>query len=168
MTRPRPFAGKLVHYSAFALGVGPEWPVADEGAGARDLPPVKGRPQLASYIGHSLMADEFDMSFFQHRALDHGCFSPPSVLVAHDPEWPVSIVPLQMGMLQFPIPRARRFYKLGQALRRAIESYPELEDFQRTRNASGALYSVAGKDATSLGWDAPPGIPYASRMLARD
>ena len=27
------------HYSAFALGVGPEWRVADEGGGARNLPP---------------------------------------------------------------------------------------------------------------------------------
>jgi gallate dioxygenase len=113
------------HYSAFALGVGPEWRVADEGGGARDLPPIKGHPKLASHIGHSLMADEFDMSFFQHRALDHGCFSPLSVLCPHEPEWPVSLVPLQMGVLQFPIPSARRFFKLGQALRRAIESYPE-------------------------------------------
>ena len=28
------------HYSAFTLGVGPHWAVADEGAGARDLPGV--------------------------------------------------------------------------------------------------------------------------------
>jgi len=28
-----------------------------------------------------------------------------------------------------------------------------LEDFQRTRNAPGALYSVAGKDAGNLAWD---------------
>ena len=30
-----------------------------------------------------------------------------------------------------------------------------LEDFQQTRNAPGALYSVAGKDATALDWDQP-------------
>ena len=64
------------HYSAFVLGIGPEWRVADEGAGARDLPAIEGHPALASHIAHSLMAEEFDMSFFQHRALDHGCFSP--------------------------------------------------------------------------------------------
>jgi gallate dioxygenase len=29
-----------------------------------------------------------------------------------------------------------------------------LEAFQRTRNAPGALYSVAGKEAPTLGWDA--------------
>src|SRR2546428_3405135 len=142
------------HYSAFTLGVGPEWHVADEGAGARDLPPIKGHPQLASYIGHSLMADEFDMSFFQNRALDHGCFSPLSVLCPHKPEWPVSIVPLQMGVLQFPIPSARRFYKLGQALRRAIESYPE--DLRVAIAATGGLsHQVHGERAgfNNPDWD---------------
>ncbi len=134
------------HYSAFALGVGPEWHVADEGAGARDLPPVKGHPKLASHIGHSLMADEFDMSFYQHRALDHGCFSPLSMLCPHEPEWPVCIVPLQMGVLQFPVPSARRFYKLGHALRRAIESYPE--DLRVAIVATGGLsHQVHGERA---------------------
>jgi gallate dioxygenase len=28
-----------------------------------------------------------------------------------------------------------------------------LEEFQKTRNAPGALYSVAGSDAKTLGWD---------------
>jgi gallate dioxygenase len=142
------------HYSAFALGVGPEWPVADEGGGARALPKVKGHPPLASHIGHSLMADEFDMSFFQHRALDHGCFSPLSVLCPHDPEWPVSLVPLQMGVLQFPIPTARRFYKLGQALRRAIESYPE--DLRVAIVATGGLsHQVHGERSgfNNPAWD---------------
>jgi gallate dioxygenase len=36
-----------------------------------------------------------------------------------------AIVPLQCGVLQFPVPSARRCFKLGQGLRRAIESYPE-------------------------------------------
>ena len=114
------------HYSAFALGVGERWPVADEGGGARDLPPIAGDPAFAAHLGRSLMADEFDMAFFQDRALDHGCYSPLSVLSPHDAAgWPVRLVPLQIGVLQFPIPTARRCYKLGQALRRAIESYPE-------------------------------------------
>lgn len=48
-----------------------------------------------------------------------------SALLPHEPHWPVQIVPLQVGVLQFPIPSALRCYKLGLALRRAIESYPE-------------------------------------------
>jgi gallate dioxygenase len=142
------------HYSAFALGVGPEWRVADEGGGARDLPPINGHPQLAAHIGQSLMTDEFDMSFFQHRPLDHGCFSPLSVLCPHEPEWPVRLVPLQMGVLQFPIPTARRFYRLGQALRRAIESYPE--DLRVAIVATGGLsHQVHGERAgfNNPAWD---------------
>jgi gallate dioxygenase len=37
-----------------------------------------------------------------------------------------------------------------------------LEEFQKTRNAPGALYSVAGTDATPLAWD-QPGSPTVSR-----
>jgi gallate dioxygenase len=114
------------HYSAFALGIGKEWRVADEGGGARDLPPVLGHAGLARHIGESLVADEFDMSFFQNKPLDHGCFSPLSIMWPHaEGQWPGAIVPLQCGVLQFPVPSARRCFKLGQALRRAIESYPE-------------------------------------------
>ena len=134
------------HYSAFALGVGAEWPVADEGGGARDLPPIRGHPQLAAHIGRSLMAEEFDMSFFQHRALDHGCFSPLSMLLPHEPHWPSTLVPLQMGVLQLPIPSARRFYKLGAALRRAIESYAD--DLRVAIVATGGLsHQVHGERA---------------------
>ena len=113
------------HYSAFTLGIDDHYEVADEGGGPRDLPPVKGHAALSQHIGASLMADEFDMSFFQDKPLDHGLFSPLSALMPHEGGWPTQIVPLQIGVLQFPIPTARRCYKLGQALRRAIESFPE-------------------------------------------
>lgn len=113
------------HYSAFTLGVDDRYEVADEGGEPRALPPIGGDAALSRHIGQSLMADEFDMSFFRDRPLDHGFFSPMSALLPSSDRWPVQIVPLQVGVLQFPIPTARRCYKLGQALRRAIESYPE-------------------------------------------
>ena len=115
----------LDHYSAFALGVGERWDVADEGGGVRGLPSLNGHPELAAHIGHSLMGDAFDMSFFQGKPLDHGCFSPLSVLLPHEGGWPVPVIPLQVGVLQFPVPSARRCFELGKALRRAVESYPE-------------------------------------------
>ncbi len=113
------------HYSQFTLGIGESYRVADEGGGPRDLPPVKGHPALAHHIASCLVADEFDMSYFQDKALDHGCFSPLSMLWPHQPDWPGAIVPLQVGVLLFPIPSAMRCYKLGVSLRKAIESYPE-------------------------------------------
>lgn len=113
------------HYGAFSLGVDERYEVADEGGQPRHLPAVGGHAALARHIGESLMADEFDLSFFREKPLDHGFFSPMSALLPHEGGWPVQIVPLQVGVLQFPIPTAKRCYKLGKALRRAIESYPE-------------------------------------------
>ncbi|MDR9848878.1 gallate dioxygenase [Herbaspirillum huttiense] len=142
------------HYSAFALGVGSEYQVADEGGGARKLPAVGGHAALARHIGSSLMADEFDMAFFQNKPLDHGCFSPLSMLWPHEKDWPGQIIPLQVGVLQFPIPTARRCYKLGQGLRRAIESYPE--DLDVVIVATGGLsHQVHGERAgfNNTPWD---------------
>lgn len=113
------------HYSAFALGVDERYEVADEGGGKRDLPAIGGHAALSRHIGNSLMADEFDMSFFRDKPLDHGLFSPMSALMPFKDGWPVNVVPLQVGVLQFPIPSAKRCYNLGKALRRAIESYPQ-------------------------------------------
>jgi gallate dioxygenase len=113
------------HYSAFALGVDEHYAVADEGGGPRDLPGIGGHAALSRHIGESLMADEFDMAFFRDKPIDHGLFSPMSALMPFKEGWPVQVVPLHVGVLQFPIPSARRCYRLGQALRRAIESYPE-------------------------------------------
>ena len=113
------------HYSHFTLGVGETFPVADEGGGPRNLPALKGHPAIAEHIAKGLVADEFDISTFQQKGLDHGCFSPLSLLLPHDKEWPLQVVPLQVGVLQFPAPTAKRCFKLGQAIRRAIQHYPE-------------------------------------------
>ena len=142
------------HYSAFALGIGTSYPPADEGGGPRALPPLRGHPKLAAHIGNALFAEEFDLSFFQDKALDHGAFSPLSVLWPHEPAWPAPIVPLQVGVVQFPIPSAKRCYKLGQALRRAIESYPE--DLRVVIIATGGLsHQVHGERAgfNNVAWD---------------
>jgi gallate dioxygenase len=115
----------LDHYSHFALGVGEEYGPADEGGGPRKLPAIKGHTKLAAHIAAGLVADEFDLSYFQGKDLDHGCFSPLSLLLPHEKEWPCAMVPLQCGVLNMPIPSPKRFFKFGQALRKAIESYPE-------------------------------------------
>ncbi len=142
------------HYSHFALGVGDVYPVADEGGGPRALPPIKGHPELAQHIAKCLTADEFDLSYFQNRGLDHGAMSPLSVLWPHDPEWPGAIVPLQVGVLQFPIPTARRCYKLGQSLKKAIQSFPD--DLKVVIVGTGGLsHQVHGERAgfNNTEWD---------------
>jgi len=125
------------HYSPFALGIGESYGTADEGGGPRALPPVKGHPELAHHIAAGLVADEFDISFFQDKSLDHGCFSPLCMLWPHQPTWPGAIIPLQVGVLQIPGPSARRCFKLGQSLRKAVESYPR--DLKVVIVATGGL-----------------------------
>jgi len=152
------------HYSPFCLGVGEQYAVADEGGGPRNLPPIKGHGALARHMGHSLIAQEFDISFFQEKPLDHGCFSPLSILLPHEPTWPVPIVPLQFGVLQFPVPSALRCYKLGQAMRNAIESYPE--DLAVVVVATGGLsHQVHGE---RCGFNNPPWDKRFLELLEND
>lgn len=142
------------HYSHFALGIGDLYPVADEGGGPRALPPVRGHAALAHHIAAGLAADEFDLSFFQGKGLDHGCFSPLSAIWPHEPDWPGAIVPLQVGVLQAPSPTARRCYALGRSLGKAIRSYPE--DIRVAIVATGGLsHQVHGERAgfNNTEWD---------------
>ncbi len=142
------------HYSHFTLGVGAKYWVADEGGGARKLPPIKGHPALARHVANGLAADEFDLSFFQEKGLDHGCFSPLSLLWPHENEWPGAIVPLQVGVLQLPIPSARRCFKLGRSLKKAIESFPE--DIKVAIVGTGGLsHQIQGERAgfNNTPWD---------------
>lgn len=97
--------------------------MADEGAGLRDLPTVKGNVDLQVHIAESLINDEFDMTVFQ--PIDHGCASPLPLLWPHEPDWPGTVVPIAINVLQFPLPTALRCSRLGQAVRKAIESYSE-------------------------------------------
>jgi len=142
------------HYSAFALGVDDTYAPADEGGGPREVPPARGHAALARHIGRALVADEFDMAFFQGKPLDHGCLSPLSMMGDETGPWPGSIVPLQVGVLQMPIPSARRCYKLGKSLRKAIQSFPE--DLKVAVMATGGLsHQVHGERAGFLNeaWD---------------
>ena len=117
-------------YPTFALGVAPSYEVADEGAGKRPLPPVPGHPALARHLAEQLINDEFDISVFQDRPLDHGVFSPLPLLWPHGPGllgggWPGAIIPIEVNVVQYPLPTPMRCFKLGQAVRRAIEAFPE-------------------------------------------
>lgn len=142
------------HYSHFALGFADRWPVADEGGGPRPLPAIDGHPALAEHIARGLTADQFDLSFFQAKGLDHGVFSPLSMMLPHEQEWPVALVPLQVGVLEFPIPTARRCFALGKSLRKAIQSFPE--DLRVAVVGTGGLsHQVHGERAgfNNTEWD---------------
>jgi gallate dioxygenase len=142
------------HYSAFALGIDERYIAADEGGGPREVPPARGHLGLSQHIAMSLVADEFDMSFFQGKPVDHGFLSPLGMLSDEQGPWHGAVVPLQVGVLQFPIPSAKRMWRLGKTLRKAVESYPE--ELNVAIMATGGLsHQVHGERAGFLNeaWD---------------
>ncbi|RZS85379.1 class III extradiol dioxygenase family protein [Pigmentiphaga kullae] len=108
----------------FALGTADSYPLADEGFGQRPLPAVKGDADLSWHLANALIADEFDLTICQEMAVDHGLLVPLPLLWSYQPDWNIKVVPLVVNVIQHPLPTARRCLRLGQALRRAVESYP--------------------------------------------
>ena len=115
----------LDNYSTFTIGVGDHFRPADEGWGRRQVPDVEGHPELAWHITESLMAEEFDMAVAASVDLDHGLTVPLSIAYDQPEKWPTAVVPLIVNVIQHPLPTAMRCYKLGQAIGRAIASFPE-------------------------------------------
>ena len=110
-------------YPCFALGVAPLHEIADEGWGRWPFDPIPGHPEFAWQLAHSLVEDEFDMAICQEMPLDHGFLTPLACTFPPERRWQVPVIPIVVNVLQPPIPSARRCFKLGQAIRRAVETY---------------------------------------------
>ena len=113
----------------FALGCAAEFPIADEGWGPRPLPTVQGHPELAAHIAQSVIQQDFDLTLCNAMKVDHGLTVPLSLMCGNPPmpggEWPFKVIPFHVNVVQYPVPSGARCFALGQALRRAVESYDE-------------------------------------------
>ncbi|MFN3984530.1 MAG: class III extradiol dioxygenase subunit beta [Rhodocyclaceae bacterium] len=117
----------------FAIGTGAEFAVADEGWGPRPVPKVVGHPELASHIAQSVIQDDFDLTIVNRMDVDHGLTVPLSLMFGipaiDAPEtpaaaaWPCPVIPFAVNVVQYPVPSGRRCFALGQAIRRAVESF---------------------------------------------
>ena len=109
----------------FAIGTAAEYPVADEGWGPRPVPRVIGHPALAAHIAQSVIQDDFDLTIVNRMDVDHGLTVPLSLLFGQLDAWPCKVIPFAVNVVQYPVPSGRRCFRLGQAVRKAIESYDE-------------------------------------------
>jgi len=107
----------------FALGLADEFPPADEGYGPRPVPVVHGHPELAWHLAEALIIDEFDLTLVNEMTVDHGLTVPLSVMFGEPEAWPSRVIPLCVNVVQYPPPTGHRCYRLGQAIRRAIDAY---------------------------------------------
>ncbi len=113
----------LDSYASFTMGVAEQFNPADEGWGPRAVPVVEGHPELAWHLVEQLIFDEFDMAVAGSLDVDHGLTVPLSIAYDQPEKWPVKVIPLCVNVIQYPQPTPLRCYKLGQALRRAVESF---------------------------------------------
>jgi protocatechuate 4,5-dioxygenase, beta chain len=107
----------------FAVGAAPEYRNADEGWGIPTLAPLAGHPAFSWHVIESLVNDEFDPVSCQEMLVDHAV-SLPMKLLWPDQACPVRVIPVCINTVQAPLPSARRCYKLGQSVARAVQSWP--------------------------------------------
>ena len=118
-------AFSLAMIPTFAIMTGPEFNPADEGYGARPVPKVIGHPELASHIASEVIQQDFDLTMVNEIDVDHGLTVPLSCVFGQVDEWPCPIIPFAVNVVVHPVPSGERCFRLGQAIRKAVESYPE-------------------------------------------
>jgi protocatechuate 4,5-dioxygenase beta chain len=109
----------------FAIGTAAEFKPADEGWGPRPVPKVIGHPELASHIAHSVIQQDFDLTIVNKMDVDHGLTVPLSLLCGQPQEWPFKVIPFAVNVVQYPVPSGMRCFRLGQAIRKAVETFDE-------------------------------------------
>lgn len=109
----------------FALGCADSFAPADEGWGPRRVPVVPGHAGLAWHIAQSLVLEEFDLTIMNHMDVDHGLTVPLSLMFGQPQAWPAKVIPLAVNVIQYPTPTANRCFRLGEAIARAVASYPD-------------------------------------------
>ena len=84
-----------------------------------------GHPKLAWHLAESLILDEFDMTIANEMPVDHGLTVPLSVTCGQPDAWPFPVIPLCVNVVQYPPPTGARCFKLGMAIRRAVEKFDQ-------------------------------------------
>ena len=130
----------------FAVGAAAEYRNADEGWGLSPTAPFPGDPALSWHLIESLVGADFDITMCQEMLVDHAFAVPMQLLWPQGAPWPVRTVPVSINTVQHPLPRAARCYRLGQAIGRAIEAYPQ--DLRVVVVGTGGLsHQLEGKRA---------------------
>jgi Catalytic LigB subunit of aromatic ring-opening dioxygenase len=142
----------LDNFPTFAIGI------ADQTCGPNDqtaMPSyrVEVEGALASHVRAEAIGDGFDVSLAQAFELDHSIMVPLHFLT---PDMEVPIVPFFINGLAPPLPSSQRCYVLGQAVRTAIDGWPQ-----------GKRVAVIGSGSFSLEIGGPR-IPLGERAGTPD
>jgi protocatechuate 4,5-dioxygenase beta chain len=109
----------------FAIGCADQFSPADEGWGPRPVPNVIGHPVMAAHVAQSLIQSDFDLTIVNKMDVDHGLTVPLSLMFGQPQRWPCRVIPFAVNVVLYPPPSGMRCYRLGQALRQAIDSFDD-------------------------------------------
>ncbi len=106
----------------FAVGIDKSFKAPNDEP--RDVPNyvVPSHAALAAHVRAAAVAAGFDVGMTQNFSVDHSVTVPLHFLT---PEMQVPVIPFFISGHLPPLPSAARCYALGQAVARAIESWPE-------------------------------------------
>lgn len=104
-------------WPTFAVAAANEYPIADEGGGFRDLPPIPGDRTFALALAEQMVGLGIDLSIAHEYRADHGIHS-PLPLINDTWRWPIVI--LHLNTLFAPLPTTQRVCNFGTALGQAL------------------------------------------------
>lgn len=138
----------------FAIGCAEEYQPADEGWGPRPVPIVKGHPDLAWHIAQSCILDEFDMTIINEMEVDHGLTVPLTMMFGKPEAWPCRVIPIAVNVVTYPPPSGNRCWALGEAIAKAVASFPEDLNVQ-VWGTGGMSHQLQGERAGLINrlWD---------------
>jgi len=111
----------LDNFPTFAIGI------ADATAGPNDQTPmphykVAVPGALAAHIRTTAIKHDFDISLVQDFDVDHAVMVPLHFITPH---MKIPVLPIFVNALAPPLPTARRCFALGEAVRAAVENWPQ-------------------------------------------
>jgi protocatechuate 4,5-dioxygenase, beta chain len=82
---------------------------------------LDGDLQLSNYMHQALLDEGFDFSFSHELKIDHSIICP---IITVRPDGDLPVVPIYTNIFAPPLPSPKRFWDLGRAIRKIIDSYP--------------------------------------------
>jgi hypothetical protein len=119
------------HYPSFALGVGDEFAIADEGLGPRRIPSIKSHAALARHLAHSLINDEFD----ERAAMERAGLGDEERRLVRERDW---LGLIRYGASFFTMEKLGRVSGVSNPEMIAAMRVASLQEFLKTRNVPGA------------------------------
>jgi aromatic ring-opening dioxygenase catalytic subunit (LigB family) len=145
----------------FAVGVDKAFTGPNDEPRETPIYTIPSAVDLAAHIRQNVIEDGFDAALTQHFSVDHSIAVPLHFLT---PDMRIPVIPFFISGHLPPLPPARRCYALGQAVARAIASWPATLRVVIMGSGSFSL-EVAGPRMAPGRTDGVPDPDWAVRVI---